>query len=261
VYKSIVMMDVHSDDIAAMERWYYRDHSSEIARRYGPWLARHESYVALPAPPEAKDYGYYSFRVTETYWHEAPLGGPRGAYCFTPAPAWDKVAVVGNVPPQPTEDFFGWDCLPAERACIRWYIMFRYPLGVRPEEGEDWFLNVHAPEVMKQPGLRRFFSTKVNPEAKPLAGTWSPHIPMHTDPPMVQFDRTMELWYDSPSAWKNAVIDNPPAYTKPEWSVDPWYPNTVDTYPFLKPGADFVSTFLLERPADEFLRDVRHYAP
>jgi len=31
---------------------------------------------------------------------------------------------------------------------------------------------------------------------------------------MVQFDRTMELWYDSPSAWKNAVIDNPPAYHK-----------------------------------------------
>jgi hypothetical protein len=84
---------------------------------------------------------------------------------------------------------------------------------------------------------------------------------MNSDPPMVQFDRTMELWYDSLSAWKNAVIDDPPTYTKPEWSVDAWYPETIDTYPFLKPGADFVSTFLLERPADEFLRDARHYVP
>ena len=151
-----------------------------------------------------------------------PLWVGRGEPCASPLRRpGDKVAVAGNVPPQPTEDFLGWDALPSDRACIRWYIMFRYPLGVRPEEGEDWFLNVHAPEVMQQPGLRRFFSTKLKLEPIPLAGTWSPNVPMNSDPPMVQFDRTMELWYDSLSAWKNAVIDNPPTYTKPEWSSTP----------------------------------------
>lgn len=40
-----------------MERWYHRDHSAEIARRYGPWLARHESYLPVDAPVDARECG------------------------------------------------------------------------------------------------------------------------------------------------------------------------------------------------------------
>ena len=53
----------------------------------------------------------------------------------------------------------------------------------------------------------------------------------------------------------------PPAYTPPEWATDSFYGNSHPTYPFFKPGVDFVSTFLLERPSDEFLRDTRYYRP
>src|SRR5665647_1157931 len=150
--KNIVMMDLPIDDMAEMERWYYGSHSSEIARRYGPWLQRHESYVALNAPADAREYGFYNWRVTETYWREVPEAGPKGAYCFTPAPVWNPVAACA-VPAQPTEDFLGWDRFATDGACIRWYMMFRYPLGVRLKDGEDWYLNVHALEVMKQPGF------------------------------------------------------------------------------------------------------------
>jgi len=36
--KSIVIHDISMSDIAAMERWYFRDHAPEIVRHYGPWL-------------------------------------------------------------------------------------------------------------------------------------------------------------------------------------------------------------------------------
>jgi hypothetical protein len=43
--RSIVVHDIPVDSVAAMERWYHRVHAPEIARRYGPWLTRHESFV------------------------------------------------------------------------------------------------------------------------------------------------------------------------------------------------------------------------
>ena len=39
---SIVLHDIDISQIAAMERWYWRDHSPEIARRFRPWAARHD---------------------------------------------------------------------------------------------------------------------------------------------------------------------------------------------------------------------------
>jgi hypothetical protein len=45
-------------------------------------------------------------------------------------------------------------------------------------------------------------------------------------------------------------LTNPPSYTKPEWATHP-------QYPFFVPGQEWVSTFVLERPTDEFLRDSR----
>ena len=111
--RSIVVHDIPADSVAAMERWYYRVHSPEFVRRYGPWLARHESYVPVPPPPEAAAFGVFSWRVTDGWWRELPAPGPQGALCFTPPPVWPQVATC-FIPSQPTEDFLGWDALPAE---------------------------------------------------------------------------------------------------------------------------------------------------
>jgi len=258
--RTIVMMDLPIDDIANMERWYYRDHSSEISRRYGPWLERHESFLALNAPEDARQFGFYNWRITECYWREMPEPGPKGAYCFTPAPVWNPIVAVAT-PAQPDHDFWGWDRFATDGACIRWYQIFRYPLGVRLKDGEDWYLNVHAPEVCRQPGLRRFFTYPALKPPVPLPGMWHPEGSPPEEMQMVQWDRVTEMWYDSFSAWRNAVIDNPPEYTLPEWATDPFYPETTDRFPFFKPGVDFVSSFILERPTDEFKRDTRHYLP
>jgi hypothetical protein len=112
----------------------------------------------------------------------------------------------------------------------------KYPAGISREEGDDWYINVHAAEVCTQPGLKRFFSFHAV-EPSSAVGPWL---------------RISELWYEHHDGWRKAILGSPPKYTKPPWS-------THDRYPFLRPGVDFVSTFLLERPECDFLRDYRGY--
>lgn len=237
--------------IASMERWYYQYHGPEIVRRYGPWLVRHESFMPVCAPPEAQVYGFYNWRVTFGWWRELPKPGPGGNLAFTVPPVWPKVATC-FVPAEPTEDFMGGEFQPWEKSVLRWFIMFKYPEGVSTEEGERWFLHTHVPEVMTQPGLYRFFSYRVLNEVIPLPGTWPAGKVPPPETVLARWDRVCELWYETFDDWRRAVIEAPPRYTKPPWA-------SHETYPFLRPQVDFVSTFLLERPADEFLRDARGY--
>ncbi len=58
-----------------------------------------------------------------------------------------------------------------------------------------------------------------------------------------------ELWYEDGNGWVESVIASSPAYTKPAWA-------TYDRYPFLEPAMDFASTFILERPTDDWLKVV-----
>ena len=249
--KSIVMHDIPIDAIAAMERWYYRDHSPEIVRRFGPWEARHDSYLPVDAPADARAYGFYNWRVTEGWWRELPETGPQGNLCFTLPPVWPKVATC-FIPWQPTEDFLGHDIAPGEKPVLRWFVLMKYPKGVRFDEGEDWFLNTHVPEAMRQPGLWRFFSYRTVKEKLPLPGSWPPGRVPPEGSVIHDWDRVCELWYESFADWRRAVIAAPPAYSAPPWA-------RYDRYPFLEPHVDFASSFLLERPADEFLRDARAY--
>jgi hypothetical protein len=60
------------------------------------------------------------------------------------------------------------------------------------------------------------------------------------------------MWYENYDGWRKSVIDSTPKYTKPPWAK-------YDKYPFFEPYVDFVNTFILERPTDDFLRDRRGY--
>lgn len=249
--KSIVVHDIPMNHIAAMERWYWGTHAPEINRRFGPWLTRHESYLPVDAPLEARAYGFFNWRVTEGWWREIPETGPQGNLAFTVPPVWPKVATC-FVPAQPTEDFMGGDVQPREKQVLRWYILFKYPRGVSREQGEEWFLQVHAPQVMQQPGLYRFFSYQVIKDPIALPGTWAPGKMPPPDTVLHSWDRLIELWFETFDDWRKAVIESPPKYTIPNWA-------TTDVYPFVEPSVDFVSSFILERPNDEFLRDARGY--
>lgn len=250
--RSIVLHDIPISHVAAMERWYFRDHAPEINRRYGPWLTRHESYLPVDAPADARAYGFFNWRMTDGWWREVPRPGPAGTFAFTVAPVTPTVATC-FIPAQATEDFLGAEHQPHERNALRWFQMIRYPDGVSRAEADDWYVNVHAPEVARQKGLYRFFSYRTIEEKIGLPGVWpKEHIDEVLAKLMPRWDRVSELWYETFDDWRRAM-NEPPAYTEPSWA-------SRDRYPFLKPGSDFVSSYLLERPNDEFWRDSRGYA-
>ena len=158
-----------------------------------------------------------------------------------------KVIMV-NVPVAPTDDFTGRERSLDEKTILRWVTVFRYPRGVSAEKGDDWYVNVHAPEVLRQPGLTRFFSYRVIPSPVSVrkgASTFlHPRSEVTSD-----WHRVSELWYENANGWMESIITSPPAYSQPPWTG-------YDRYPFFEPGVDFASTFILERPTDDWLRVV-----
>lgn len=249
--KSVVMHDIAISDVAAMERWYWRDHAPEINRRFGPWLVRHESFLPVDVPREARMHGYYNWRVTEGYWREMPLSGSRGNLAFTRPPVWPRVA-TGFFHAQPTEDFFGGHLQPRERQVLRWYCLHRYPPGVAGLEGERWFLDTHAPEIARAGNPYRMFSTRAYKEPLPLPGEWPPGAAPPPGSVLHDWDRLTELWFESFDQWAAFLRDVTPELTPPPWARSA-------RYPYLEGGSELVSSFLLERPTDEFLRDARGY--
>lgn len=228
-----------------MERWFRKEHAPDVLVQT-PWTLRYLLYRACPPPPGAHEmFGTYDYRIHESW---APnireRRGTKGLLGMAPDPVPTAIqAQIVYVPAEPTEDFLGQDIQLEEHSILRWVTAFHYPEGADKKACDDWYLNVHVPEVMKQPGLIRFFSHKcVAFEGSLLPITTSDNNqalekmgwPRH-------WDRLSEMWYENNDGWVDSVITNPPQYTKPDWA-------TADEYPFLAPEQDFISTFLLESP-------------
>ncbi|MBN1367907.1 MAG: hypothetical protein JW967_08260 [Dehalococcoidales bacterium] len=267
IHKTVWILNIENlpNEYPAFERWYIRHHSPEAVGGFYGSLVRYIGFHAVPTIPEVKPYGFYNWRVTEMYRRSEDEAMPEGRPANSPAtggvrggnywlPNQEERQGVGGispyetkwyggpklhqnvqitVPAQPTEDFLPPQFYYNDMAPLRWYIATKYPDGVSVEEGEDWFLNVHSKEVLKQPGLIRYFSARALPSPFPWV-------------------RLTEQWYENFGTWKKAVIDSPPKYTKPPWAK-------YDKYPFLEPYVDFVSSFILTYPTNDFLRDVRPY--
>ncbi len=241
------------NELPSFERWYLRYHAAEVMSNRGPLLVRFLGYRPLPVIPEALDYGYYNLRVTEAWFRsveERPamvIGKPSGILDYRwqapwmetglPKPGPEPIPSVSlTVPTQPTDVFLAGKYTADEMPILRWYIAIKYPEGVPVEEGEDWFLNVHSKEVLEQPGLTAYFSSRaIDMPGRPA--TWV---------------RLVEQWYADFNGWKRSVIDSPPKYTRPSWAK-------YDKYPFLEPYVDFASTFLMERADHDYLKEATPY--
>jgi Chalcone isomerase N-terminal domain len=249
------------NDLPLVERWLLKTHAGETLSMNGPILDRYVSYRSVPAPTGAEAFGYYNWRLTEHWWRENPfrngnlmdqgttfsevwppnytniIGLPTGekrsaGWQGKPNGAHPPVKVF--IPRRPSEDFHGRGLTMDDGTILRWVVAIKYPEGVSREEGDDWYINTHAPEVCKQVGLKRFFSFKV------------------TEPVTSQFVRVSEFWYENADAWTRAIIDEPTSYTPPPWAVH-------NQYPFLEPFVDMIGTFILEAPTDDFLRGYNGY--
>ena len=234
------------NDRPSLERWFQRYHVPEVLTQ-NPWTVKYVLYRVVPAPPGGEDYGYYNYRVHENWVPDKSLRrGTKGLLSMTRQPG-ECDAIVVNMPAEPTEDFMGGKSSIDDHTILRWVTAFRYPDHITVEEGEDWYLNTHVPEVMKQPGLTRFFSTKAyisNKNPLPQGEDFKEHEELF----FKQWHRVSEMWYENNNGWVDSVINNPPQYTKPEWA-------NQDTYPFLIPGSEFISTFILEIPDHDFIKE------
>jgi hypothetical protein len=230
-----------TNDLPAAERWFYRYHIPEVLRNRP---LSYLSYRAVPEPPGAESYGCFNYKI-----HENLQAGQQEAglalLSMTPEVVPLRVIMV-NVPASPTEDFLGRGLSIDDKTIFRWVTVHKYPEGISPEEGDDWYVNVHAREVMKQPGLTRFFSYKVVPSPVPVRKGVSSFL--HPGSQVASnWHRVSELWYENANGWVESVIASPPAYTAPAWA-------TRATYPFLEAGVDFACMFILERPTDDWLQ-------
>ncbi len=241
-----------NNDRPALERWFRRHHCPEVLAQ-APWMTRYLLYRAQPAPPGAEAFACFNYRVHEN-WARGPgdRRGTRGLLSMSPQPAYMDVVVV-NVPAEPTEDFKGGELRPDEKTILRWVQLIAWPDGVAEDEAEHWYLNVHVPEACGQPGLIRFFSHKVpRTEGPPIPMSGGQRPFMSRVPPLFckRWHRLSELWYGNDDGWVESVLRNPPQYTAPAW--------TKGRYPFLVPGHDFVSAFLLEHPDQDLMRECEH---
>ena len=219
------------------DRFYFRFHSKECIRFFGPWLTRYETYRSFDVLAEAAiaRYGVMSpGRVTELWyrsvdeWNEAkpnsrpytaPPGGWQRGTSTVPRP-------VTMVPAMPTEDFLGKEPSPEQCPIIRWYQAIKYPDGVKVEDGEKWYKEVYAKQACQQKGLLRFASWKT-----------VANCPFPT--PWVRFT---EMWYESVEAWHNAIVESPPKYTAPKWAKE-------------APFVDMSSILIPYKPQVDFLKD------
>lgn len=245
--RSIVVHAIDMNQVAAMEKWYWRDHAPEIVRRYGPWLARHESFLPVDAPADARALGMFNWRVTDGWWRAMPEGGAKGVLAFTVPPHWPTVATA-FVTAQPDHDWKGAEIQPHEKSVLRWLQLWRYPEGVSQAAGDAWLCGVHAAEMAQAPGLFRAFSHATVQPGGGLPGVWPPAAvaPMRATL-QVGYHRLVEFWFETFDAWRETLAR---PLTPPPWA-------TRAAYPFVAPGRDLVSSFLLERPSDDFLRDSR----
>jgi len=235
-------------------RWYREIHGPEYVRYWGPYMTRYDTFKSFEPPPEAvKSFGAFNHRITdqwfisEDHWREAMqvVGGqtpPAGVVPMSPPDPTRPTTAITLIPARPTDDFLGISLSPEAKTVLRWFIMFRYPDGVSPSEGDKWFLNVHAKEVMQQPGLIKYFSHRTVEVDRP--------IPRHPTQLQKPWHRLVEQWYEDMDGWRNAVLNSKIKYTPPPWAK-------VKEYPFITPVTDFVSTFIGETPDIDFMRDVR----
>ena len=230
--KHIAIGFLNGVDPIEADRWYFRYHSKECVRFFGPWLRRYESYRAYAPPPEAERYGARGGRLTELWYDSVesfteakPFDRPFSRASFTRA-VEAPPAVSTFVPAMPTEDFLGKEPTPEESPIMRWVCIFKYPEGVSVEEGERWYLEVHSQEVKQQDGLLKYVS----------------HRALEPFPRPTPWLRVSELWYENFDAWRKANIDSPPKYTKPPWSKE-------------EPFVDVASTFVRYKPDVDFLKD------
>jgi len=234
----IIELTPGSDQLL-LDRFYIAFHSQEVHRAVKAWQRNYISFRSYLPPEEAtKSYPIGYGRMTEIQFDSLAdfretrpnniYGAGLGSYTAPPGGwAGDKkifVSTTATIPVNPQEMFVNLDTPPKQIPYFRWIQFIRYPKDVTAEAGDAWYRNVHAKEVAKLPGLKRYGFYKTVSETSP-------------------YPRVAELWFDDYEAWKKSFLPTP-KFTSPPWG---------GTYPFF----DAKTMFIGENPDIDFTNDHR----
>ena len=240
-----------------LDRFYLRYHGPEVVKFSGPWLRRYQLWLPYEPPQEAVErFGAVCGRYAELWFGseedylDRPAHGPMSGATFKSVGENKQTVVM--VPAKPTEEFYDPDPNPEQTTILRWVQIIAYPEGVSLQDGEKWFLETHAKEALKQPGLLKFVSHRILTEVgekmfqmmqksmkTPSSEGGAP--PMSEMPKMKSWVRVNEYWYKDFDAWRKAVLESPPTYTAPSWE---------GKYPFV----EMISTFIPYMHDVDFLK-------
>lgn len=221
-------------DKAILDRWYYRTHSQETLQRVGPWLRRYWTYRAYDVGPEADTFTVVRYRLTEL-WYDSVESRNEAVVNFSnmspPPKGWDdpRYKMLNGmiyIPANPTETFLDKSPPAREKPYLRWLVLVKYPDGVSLEEGEQWYLEVHAKELLTVPGLLRFVS----------------HRSVDAPSPALPWVRFSELWFDDYDAWRKAFVESPIEFTPPNWSKAFPFVDNICTFVGDEPDIDWLKT-------------------
>ena len=253
-----------NSDLPEAYWWLYKYHVPESISQFSPYVTKYSTYRALPLPKGAKDYGTYNWIMTEHYWLVNPFNTsktstPNGIAFketydkhyleITCQPTDDGLrpdkwvgtrngyhpTVFAFVPIFWEDDFKGSNRTTEDGPVFRWLIAFKYPDGISQKEGDKWFKNVFAPQIVKLPEVVRFISSRVLKTPK-------------TSP----FQRVAEIWFNNSKQWEKAMSEVKDKVNKPSWA-------TYGTFPYMEPYKDFVGIFLMERPDENHLTQYNGY--
>jgi uncharacterized protein (TIGR02118 family) len=244
--KHYILIDILPGfDQLALDRWYMTYHAPQTRRAYKAWQRNYVSYRSYLPLAEAKQrfptllYG----RMTEIQFDslaDFQATRPNNIYgdlatSFTPPPGgWrsNKLykATVATIPTNPDDLILSKDTPPKELPYLRWLVFYRYPKPVTIEQGDAWMRDVHAKEVARLPGLKRYALYRA--VADSVAGQ------------AIEYPRVAEMWFDDYPAWREAFLAPEPRFRPPPWG---------GTFPFV----ETLSMFVGENPDVDFINDKR----
>ncbi len=235
--KHYIIIDLKPEmDMLALDRWYMTFHAPQVRRAFKAWQRNYVSYRSYAVTDEARRLGVLNGRMTEIQFdslEDFRESRPNNLYgdlrSFTPPPkGWSGAqfeTTTTTIPVNPQMVFLSTPTAPKETPYLRWIVLFRYPVGVALEKGDAWLKDVHAPQVARLPGLKRF-------------------VVYNSVTETADYPRVAELWFDDYAAWRKAFLDPAPAFTTPAWG---------GAFPFVETRSMFIG----ENPDIDFINDKR----
>lgn len=272
--RSLIYVDVVKEDYRIkLENWLYRYHIPDSISQFGPYVSKYAFYAALPTPPEGERFGTTRMQLTEHYWLINPMSADIQFKSLTEYFPTDVLKWQGNIPDDNNDEVdkgnsenlegdrarstggdngmpqfifaflpVGWeeDIKGRGRTIedgpnYRWQFVMRYPDGVSLEEGDKWFYEELIPKFKLMPEVNRILTSKIIQDVNSCP-----------------FQRVVEMWFDSQSAWHKCAVENAKSIKKPAWAK-------CDKFPYLKPKYEFTSIFLSDIPRCDNYSQYRGY--